>query len=153
MEENLVEHIESIIEKYNVNKQWIEIEVTESIEEIGKAVLYQSIKKLHHAGYRIALDDFGINYTNLSILLDVEFEVLKMDRSLIHSLVLDVKNRVVLRHVILMCEELGIQVIAEGVENSAQCDILNELGCYFIQGYYFSKPVDVSMYEQNYIKK
>lgn len=150
-ENDLIISMENIISKYDVDKKYIEIEITESYAGIGKALLNQSIKKLHNAGYTISLDDFGTKYTNLSILSYVEAEVLKIDKSLIHSMETDTKTQIILKNMVSMCSDLGIDIVAEGVESQAQADILYSLGCCVIQGYLYSKPIPIDQFEDQFL--
>lgn len=151
LESDIVEIIEGIISKYNVNRNKIEIEVTESSGELGKGVLFQTIKSLYREGFSVSLDDFGTKYTNLSILSDVDFHVLKLDRSLISVIDKRERDRVVIKNVIAMCREIGIIVIAEGVETKEQEAILKAMGCDWGQGYLYGKPVPITEYERIYL--
>ncbi|MEG0592687.1 MAG: EAL domain-containing protein, partial [Coprobacillus sp.] len=153
MEENLIDNINLIFNKYNISKDLIEIEVVESYADIGKTVLEESLRRLKHAGYKISLDDFGTSFTNLALLSSVEVDVLKIDKSLIHSLSNQEKNRIILKNVVEMCDDLGIKVIAEGVETEAQRDVLIELGCHLFQGYLYDKPIEVEKFAKKYLNK
>ncbi|MGX8852703.1 EAL domain-containing protein [Amedibacillus sp. YH-ame10] len=153
MEENLLEIMNMIVKQHDVSKKYIEIEITESYADVGKTMLYQRARQIHEAGFSLSLDDFGTDFTNLSILSDIHVDVLKIDKSLIHSLKLHEKNMTVLKHIIDMCKELHISVIAEGVENMEQRNLLMDLGCYLIQGYLFSRPVDVSTFEKAFLTR
>lgn len=149
-ENDLITSIEAIFKKYSVSREFIEIEITESYADIGKALLNQSVQNLHTAGYPIALDDFGTKYTNLTILSQIDAQVLKIDRSLVSSLETDTRTRTILKNIIQMCYELGIEVIAEGVETQAQENVLKSLGCHLIQGYLYSRPIQVCDFEAKY---
>lgn len=92
---------------------------------------------------RISLDDFGTKYTNLSMLTVADFDVLKLDRSLIQELVASPQNQIIVASIISMCRQLGVSVIAEGVETEAQRDMLRQLQCGLGQGYLFGKPMPV----------
>lgn len=152
-ENNLTSILEAIITKYQVSRKYIEIEITESFADVGKVLLYQSAKRIHKAGYAVALDDFGTDFTNLSILSDIHVDVLKIDKSLIHSMVVQSKNQIILKNVIQMCRDLDIEVIAEGVEDKEQCELLKTLGCYMIQGYLYSKPIPMNEFERDFLNK
>lgn len=151
METDITETIEGIFNKYDIDKDSVEIEITENDTMVGKAVLYQNAYKLHLLGYKISLDDFGTKHTNLSILSDIHVDVLKIDKSLIHALSHSEKEQVILKNIIHMCDELSIKVIAEGVETPQQEDMLKQLGCYLIQGYLYSKPIYIDEFERKFI--
>ncbi|MEG0830035.1 MAG: EAL domain-containing protein [Anaerovoracaceae bacterium] len=150
VESGILEAMEAIIAKYDVAKGSIEIEITESLAEEGRSILYQAAKDLYEAGYAIGLDDFGIKYANLSILTDIKFDVIKLDKSLIHSLAKQKRNQVVLKNIVAMCNELEISVIAEGVETKMQEEILCKLGCDLAQGYLYGKPMPVNEFEHKF---
>lgn len=149
-ENDLLTSMDNIINKYGISKDKIEIEITESDADIGKALLIRASKNLHMAGYPIALDDFGTKYSNLSILSEIDAHILKIDKSLVHSVVEDNKTLIILRNVIQMCKDLSIEVIAEGVETIEQKDLLEKLGCYYIQGFYYSQPIGIKLFEEKY---
>ena len=151
MENDIVETLESIFSKYDIDKDDIEVEITENDTEIGKAMLFQNARKLHDAGYKISLDDFGTKHTNLNILSDIYVDVLKIDKSLAHSLSKYRKKQTILKNIIRMCNELNISVIAEGVETKEQEDMLKILNCHLIQGYLYSKPIPIDEFEQKYL--
>lgn len=150
-EQDLVENLENIFNQYTIPKSTLEIEITESYGDIGKTLIYQNAIKLHDAGYAISLDDFGTKYTNLTILSEIVVDILKVDKSLVHALEKNKKNQVILKNLISMCNDLGIKVIAEGVETKEQEKMLNTLGCYLIQGYLYSKPIPISEFEEKYM--
>ena len=135
--------VEKILSRYDFDPSLIEIEITETVGEIEKETLrtvIQSLKRLH---LRISLDDFGTKYTNLSMLTVADFDVLKLDRSLIQGLVDSAQNQIIVASIISMCHQLGVSVIAEGVETEAQRDKLRQLGCSLGQGYFYGKPMPV----------
>ncbi len=148
MESDIVETINSIFNQFSINKDCIELEITENDTAVGKAVLFQNARKLHDAGYHISLDDFGTKHTNLNILADIEVDVLKIDKSLINSLARNKRKQTILKNVISMCVDLGIQVIAEGVETKEQEKMLRSLNCHLIQGYLYGKPTPIPVFEE-----
>lgn len=150
-EQNLHKTLDYIMSQHGITKDLIELEITESYEDVGKTTIYQAARKLHKAGYLIALDDFGTKYTNLSILSDIHVDVLKLDKSLVNSMIENEKNRIILENIIHMCSQLEIEVIAEGVETKAQEEILGQLGCHLIQGYLYSKPIPQHEFETQFI--
>ena len=151
LETDLVHSVESIFSQYDVSKDKIEIEVTESVADMGKGVLSQAVGGLYQSGFAISLDDFGTKYTNLSLLSEMEFNMLKLDKSLISSIVQEDRNQIILKNIIEMCNNLKIKVIAEGIETKAQEETLRRLGCHLGQGYLYGKPMEISRFEEQYM--
>ncbi|NLJ57739.1 MAG: EAL domain-containing protein [Tissierellia bacterium] len=126
--------------KYGILHSQLEIEITEGTllgtckENVG------IIDELIENGFNIALDDFGTGYSNLSSLIEYRISTLKIDKSIIDNIEND-KNKVVFESIVTLARHLKFKVIAEGVETKGQLDVLAELGCNGIQGYYFSKPL------------
>ena len=151
LEENLMEQVEEIWKKYQVPKEYIEIEITESFGEMERETLVQIGQRIIEHGFRVSLDDFGAQYSNIAILSVLPLHELKLDKSLTHDLFSSNNTRVVVKHFLNLCKELGILSVAEGVESSEQLDVLRELGCNYIQGYYLNKPIPLAEFEQMYM--
>ena len=151
MEDDIINSMKKVLDKYDFPRRCLEIEMTESTVEHCPAMLYKTVQEISDLGLRISLDDFGIRYSNLSVLNDIHFDTLKLDKSLIQTLVSHQRSRIILRNVIQMCRELDIEMIAEGVETSRQEDILKSLDCPNGQGYLFARPVPVKDFEVDYI--
>ena len=136
----VIQDFEEFMEKYDVPLKYIKIEITESIlmksydENVS---ILNEIKKL---GGSIALDDFGTGYSSLNYLTKLPIDILKIDRSFIVDLMSNEKSRCIVKNIINLSHELGIEVIAEGVEDIEQVNYLKSINCDKIQGYYFSKP-------------
>ena len=153
LEEDMPERINAIVESYGVPKDMIEIEITESVGEMEHEMVTRIANKLHTAGFRIAMDDFGTKYSNVSILSSMKFDVIKLDRSMVYNIDKNIASRTILRHLVEMCTDLGVECIAEGVETKEQAEYLKEMGCNHIQGYLYSKPVNIESFEQVYMKR
>ena len=106
------------------------------------------IKALANAGIKIAMDDFGTGYSSLSQLKKLPIDKLKIDRSFVMNLEQDEKDQALVKTVITLGKNLGMSVVAEGVENRQQQDILLQFGCDLIQGFYRQRPVSVSEIER-----
>lgn len=129
-----------LIKKYRINPKYIEVEITESIlmKSFDKNVkILDEIKKI---GFSIALDDFGTGYSSLNYLTKLPIDVLKIDRSFLFDLMKNSKNKCIVENIINLSHQLGIEVVAEGVENKFQVEYLKKILCDVVQGYYFSKP-------------
>lgn len=152
VEKDILASMESIISRYDVSKKHIEIEITESMASMGKSILYQASTDLYKAGFAISLDDFGTKYTNLAILADLDFSMLKVDRSLIGELSTGASHRVIMKNIISMCQELDINILAEGIENKDQEEILQTMECQLGQGYLYGKPMPMDEFNRKYIE-
>lgn len=152
MEENLLETVQQILQKYEFDYNRLEIEITESTIEACSVPLYETVQALTKMGLRISLDDFGIKYSNLAVLTDISFDTLKLDKSLIKSLANQRRNRLILKNIIQMCKDLDIEVIAEGVETKRQELVLKMLNCSLGQGYLYSKPIPIDDFEQSFME-
>ena len=129
------------IKKHNLNPKDICFELTESVLAPENDNHIALLKKLQLAGCTIALDDFGTGYSSLSYLRRFPINTLKIDRSFISEMTKVEGDVVLVSAIISMAKALDIEVVAEGVELKEEVDILTQLGCEFIQGYYFSKPL------------
>ncbi len=108
------------------------------------------IHKFRKAGFYVEIDDFGKGYSSLSLLKDIEVDMLKIDMDFLKKTKDEIKSIIILESIITLTKNLGIDVITEGVETKAQVDSLNQLGCSLFQGYYFSKPISVPEFEKKY---
>lgn len=151
MEEEILPSLLELVHTYQISPSLIQIEITETIEEKDCDVLLTLSHQLRQAGFTIALDDFGTKYTNLSILTYMDFDVLKLDRSLIQTLCFRASNQTIIKHVIQMCKELPVEVIAEGIENEEQAALLTSMGCPSAQGYLFGAPMPISEFESRFM--
>lgn len=147
LENQLVERMNEINQRYGIDRNLIEIEITESIGEIERQTIIRICAQIEQAGYRLALDDFGSKYSNIAFLSDIRFHTLKFDKGLVDYLIGNESSRWILESIIMLCRRLNIYNVAEGVEQKEQVDILSELGCTYIQGYYYSKPVPYEIFD------
>lgn len=138
----------NILKKYNVDPTMVEIELTET------AVVseYESVRKLFDSfqlhGIKTAMDDFGSGYSVLNTIVDIPVDVIKIDRGFITSCLETDRGIYFLKHLIDMIRNLGYQIICEGVETDEQIEILRQIGCDEIQGYWYSKPLKMEDYKE-----
>lgn len=151
LERGICEHVETIVSRYDADRSYIEIEITESIATMSNSVLFQAVQGLQKAGFTISLDDFGTKYTNLSILAQLEIGTLKVDRSITSELATSKNHRLIMKSVVTMCENLEIEVLAEGIETIDQETILKQLGCFHGQGYLYGKPMPIAEFVEKFI--
>ncbi len=120
----------------------ITVEVTETISNLGQESLKDLLNRLRQTGLKLSLDDFGTQYSNLSILTDVEFDEVKFDKSLVDDICTSGRSQIVLGRLMQMCRQLQqSRIVVEGIENAGQVEILKSYGCDCGQGYYFHKPM------------
>ena len=150
LEEDILKTVERIKSKYSIDPKYIEIEVTESIGDLEKDSIYIVLKRLKDFGFLILLDDFGVKYSNITILSDIEFHGLKLDKSIVDKLGENPTKEIITKNIISMCRDLNIKTIAEGVETKEQEDILKIMGCNMVQGYLYSKPISVDEFIKLY---
>lgn len=135
---NVVEKYERIINYYDVDHKYVQIEITESAI-IENTVIVELIQKFHDAGFDILLDDFGSGYSSLASLNQMPFDTIKLDKSLV-DYVGNENGEKLLKFIVQLVQSLGMKITAEGVEYKEQLDFLENLNCDDIQGFYFSKP-------------
>lgn len=140
-QQNFLESVQTIIERNNTSASNFEIEVTERTVMNGATETVSKLVRLKQLGFKISIDDFGTGYSSLSYLVRFPLDCLKIDRSFIqHICSLDEKQAVV-DAIIQMAHRLNMKVVAEGVEQAQQVDILRKMDCDIIQGFYYSKPL------------
>lgn len=148
-----LESIIDLVETYKIPPKYLNLEITESVFSEDATVIQNAVNYLHKAGFTILMDDFGSGYSSLNILKEVNLDVLKIDMKFFSKGLSDEKARKIVEAVIKMAEALQMTVIAEGVEDKEQVDFLCELGCDYIQGYYFAKPMPLTEYQKLLEKK
>ena len=140
-EHSFYENIVSILYRENISPSMIELEVTESLLISDPDRVMALFRKLKSVGFNISIDDFGTGYSSLAYLKRLNADILKIDKSFIDNITTDSHDRAIVKSIIELGHNLGLLVIAEGVETCEQLKQLTSLGCDVAQGYYFSKPV------------
>nr|WP_253734699.1 bifunctional diguanylate cyclase/phosphodiesterase [Methylomonas sp. ZR1] len=140
---DFVEQVRRTLDSHGVNPDLLELELTESLvlENINDTI--SKMHALREMGVRFSLDDFGTGYSSFSYLTQLPFDQLKIDRSFVHNIGIKTSDAVIVQTIIGMAHNLGIEVIAEGVETEAQRLFLEQHGCHACQGFLFSKPVPI----------
>ena len=137
-----VGELESLVTKYNVPRDYIHVEVTESSISQDVEKLQQSMKLLHEKGYSIWLDDFGSGYSSLNVLKDYDFDLLKIDMVFLKNFSAQNKNaQMIIKSILDLAKELNMMTLSEGVETKDAVDFLQKAGCGRLQGYYYGKPM------------
>ena len=144
---NLVESLVELVERYGVPPALLNLELTESAYMDNPEAMKQTLERLHQAGFVVMMDDFGSGYSSLNTLRDISVDILKIDMKFLPTGATDGRSERILVSVIRMAGWLGIPVIMEGVETRTQRDFLQSVGCGYIQGYYYARPMPVEDYE------
>lgn len=153
LQKNLLETINEISDRYHIKRNLLEIEITESFGQVEIETLKEIGKQIEVGGYRLSLDDFGTQYSNLSIFSTLKLDVLKLDKSIINDIYTNSSVRIILEHLIMICKKIGIECVAEGIETEEQLQILKELKCDYGQGYLYNKPIEIKDFENKYFNK
>ncbi|WP_373265782.1 bifunctional diguanylate cyclase/phosphodiesterase [Hungatella hathewayi] len=140
-----------IYEKVPCPKDCIEFELLESIVLNQLDLVQKVAEQLRDYGFTCSLDDFGSGYSSFSVLTSTELKTLKIDRSLFRNYS-DPRERVLVRHIVETAKELDLKIVAEGIETREYVDFLKGLGCDYIQGFIFYKPMPVGEFEQRFLR-
>jgi EAL domain-containing protein (putative c-di-GMP-specific phosphodiesterase class I) len=143
---NLPDDIMSILEKYNVDSKYIEIELTETVDEEETEKIVCFMKEMKKRNVSMSVDDFGTGYSSLNLLRSFPVDVLKIDKSFIDTQ--EETDKIVLSNIIRMANQLCMNVVAEGVETVGQMEYLLQMNCNVVQGYLFDKPMQRELFEQ-----
>ena len=149
----LIEDIINYVDSNNVPRENYYIEITESAFVEDTKEVIPVITKLRNSGFKVEIDDFGSGYSSFNALIDLPFDVLKMDMQFIKSMDRNPKVKEVIKMIINLSKTLNAITVSEGVETKEQCDFLKESGCDIVQGYYFSKPLPKNEFEALFIKE
>lgn len=149
---NLVNFLKSLIKKYNIPIELLELEVTESAYMENPKIMEGCVKELQDAGFKILMDDFGSGYSSLNTLKDINIDILKIDMKFLEDDLTSKRSKYILTCVVEMAKKLNTPVIIEGVETENQVEFLKSIGCVFAQGYYYSKPIEVKEFEKLMVK-
>ena len=155
MNHKLADMIESILDKYCIPHDAIEVELTETTTDVEFSDLKRVVTQLRDKGIMASIDDFGIGYSSLNLLRDIPWHTLKIDRSFIPD---ESDSNESVRYkmfsgVLSMARSIGLKCIAEGVETESQLKVVRETGCDIIQGYYYDKPLPKDEFEARLAKK
>ena len=143
--------LDDILAKTGLDHDALKLEITESAYTENAEQLLHIVKRLHRKGYTIEMDDFGTGYSSLNMLSLMPIDVLKMDRAFVRNIDSSEKDFQRVSLVLGIAKDLGIPVIAEGIETEAQIRLLKDLGCDYVQGYYFSQPLHPTEFETKFL--
>ncbi len=151
---DLTDHIISIIDKYNIPHDLIEIELTETTSDVMFSDLRRIVSGLQRENVKTAVDDFGVGYSSLNLIRDIPWDVLKIDKSFVPETEDDDNiSNVMFRHLISLAHDMGLECVVEGVETNEQLRILKKNNCRIAQGFLFDHPLSVEEFEDRLINK
>ena len=151
METDLPEKIHMLQQKYNIDPSHINLEITETTFENINDIMVENIEKLVQKGYSFALDDYGIGYSNIQRINHLPLKLIKIDKSMLDE-VSSANGQIILEHTIRMMQCIGKRLVAEGAETTHAIELLRSMGCDYIQGFYYSKPLPSSEFV-DFLKK
>ena len=143
---DFVENLEIIRKRHNIPTNLLRVEITESAIVGGSEQANEIVKQLHECGYFVEMDDFGSGYSSLNVLKDIELDLIKLDMMFLVEKSDSNRGGMILSSIVRMAKWLGLPVIAEGVETIEQADFLKSIGCEYIQGYFYSRPLPENQY-------
>lgn len=149
---NYLTRLNIIREKYNIDAKYLEIEITESMYNDNVDAIAKFIDDLHSYGYFVSMDDFGSGYSNLACLAKLDFDIIKLDKTFCSDIT-NIKKQKILAFTMKLAKNLDTDVLCEGVETKELIDILKDLGCNIVQGYYYSKPIPKEEFIEKFIEK
>ena len=139
-DEDLTNKIDDIVTGYGVPKRLIEIEITERSDEFSVASLKAYVDSLHQHGFSVSIDDFGCESSSLTMLREINFDTLKIDKGFIDKE--QAKDLKILEHIVKLSKAINVHIVAEGVEKESQLRTLNSMGVEVIQGFYYDMPLN-----------
>ncbi len=143
---NIVRIICDLVDSYEIPRELLQLELTESAYADATIAMKDKVQKLREEGFQVLMDDFGSGYSSLNVLKDIEVDVLKIDMRFFESSEVDGRGENIVASVVRMAKWLDIPTIAEGVEKEEQVEFLKNIGCEYVQGYYFAKPMPAYAY-------
>ncbi|WP_061316716.1 EAL domain-containing protein [Clostridium botulinum] len=151
-DKNFVDNVLNILKTTKLDPSYLCLEITEdeAMEDVDLSI--KTLEALKRHGIKISLDDFGTGYSSLSYVTKLPIDNIKIDKSIIKNIHKDNKSLQIVKSIILMSKSLDINIIAEGVETIEQLEILQELDCDFIQGFYISEPLPIKTFESKFIR-
>ena len=142
-----------VMADYNLPSKLIEAEITESVIFNNLDRAKEVIDGLHLYGFPVAMDDFGSGYSSLNVLKELKFDSIKLDKEFLSGFEDNPRAQKVIEQTVRMIKSLGVKVITEGVETREQADFLRACGADLAQGYFFSRPVTIDVFEQLLLKR
>lgn len=150
-DDGFVDRLADTVSGYALDPSLIEVELTESARERSDDLLRQVADGLRSRGFRVAIDDFGVDNANYALFVQLEFDVLKLDKTLVWGLGNDAHSLTVIKGLVGLCADLGIETVAEGIESVQQLDALRSVGCTRAQGFLIGRPMPIAQFEERFL--
>ncbi len=147
---DVVSEFKSLVEEFGIDPVKLRIEITETAMTNDSVDMLKTISDLREYGFIVEMDDFGSGYSSLNLLKDINLDLIKIDMQFLKDSERNMKASLIIKNIINMSEDLGIDTLTEGVETAKQFEKLYDMGCRLYQGYYFSKPVPVEDFEKQW---
>ena len=147
---DVVAELKSLVEEFGIKPEKLRVEITETAMTNDSADMLKTINALREYGFIVEMDDFGSGYSSLNLLKDINLDLIKIDMQFLKDSERNMKASLIIKNIINMSEDLGIDTLTEGVETAKQFEKLYDMGCKLYQGYYFSKPVSVEDFEKQW---
>ena len=154
-DENFIDEYIKIIDKYEIDHKNIDLEITESATSDESIDIIKIIRNIKKKGFIVSLDDFGVGYSSLGMLQQLDIDIIKIDKTFIDQADLKSEQNII-NYISLMSQKMGVKTIVEGIEKEDQVKFIQKLECDMIQGYYYSKPIpkkDFELYIREYRKR
>ena len=151
LQPDVVEIVEQILQETGITPENLVLEVTESLAINDMMRMKEILNRIKALGVRIALDDFGTGYSSLNHIREIPFDLLKIEQSFVEDLEKDAYAQAFIKMVGELAETLGVDVCVEGIETSAQYDVVSKMNVCYIQGFYFDRPMERDIFEQKYV--
>ena len=148
---HLAEELKELVDQYGVPAQQLNLEITESAFTDHAVALQPIVEQLHRYGFCVMMDDFGSGYSSLNVLKDVDVDVLKIDMKFLSG-ESNGRSLAIIESIVRMAREIGLSVVAEGVETSQQASLLRFMGCDYAQGYLYPRPIPEAEYEEKWMQ-
>jgi EAL domain-containing protein (putative c-di-GMP-specific phosphodiesterase class I) len=145
---DLYEKITGLVEKYQIAPQRLKLEITETAFVLDVKQQMELVKRLQEKGFLVEMDDFGSGYSSLNSLKDIDIDILKLDIKFFEKSDNPVRGEKIVKSMVALARSLQMPVIAEGVEDERQLELLRRVGCRIVQGFYYSRPLSVDQYEE-----
>jgi len=152
-EEYLIENFFAIVQKYQLQPEQIEIEITERFIMENTQANIEMLQKLRDHGFKISIDDFGTGYSSMSYLKQLPANTIKIDKSFVDDIADGSSDNVIIEAIIALSKALGYSIVAEGIETKEQEDFLANVQCDIGLGYLFSKPISYEKILERFLKK
>lgn len=149
MQQDFLTTITDCLQETGCHPQWLKFEITESLLLHDSDHIRQTLEALHSIGIAIAIDDFGTGYSALGYLNKFPVSQVKIDRSFVSDIATNTESALLVKAIIAMADSLGKDLVAEGVETAEQAELLSQLGCQYVQGYYYGRPVPLETFNQS----